>query len=430
MKKLLVSIIVFLLLLIPAYSLELTNVITSAVDWQTLPIPNQTGVFDFSFHVIPNTNKLDCVIGLSPTNLVTGYQDLASIIRLNDQGFVDSRRDARYQSETIYPYFKGNDYLIKFHVDIPQNIFTAYVSSNGNYSAIIATNYLFRNDQAGATNLSSIGFRTYYDNATIFGFKISPNLGVITDKSLISNFQIDDFEELHSNLVVSAKSSNQALISNTNIFVNGNDVNRSISFKTNPNISGKSVITVNIQDNGFPANNTDQLKIISGINSTVFTNGFSITTSTNAEVFLSWNEVSLKHSKYPYLIQRSLIPGNLTSELIGSTYLTNYIDSTVELNKTYYYTISWLEEWIDNLQFTPLSTNYSFIFATSPKVTILFSGDQFGFYGYNGKTYEILSRNISNNQWESVTNINFSSDQFYVIPNEFSNKPITVRELE
>ncbi len=130
----------------------------SGSSWTTVSVPAQTGVFDMSFVVTPNANNIDGVTGLSPQASIANYTDLAVIVRLNENGFIDARNGGLYQAVNSIPYSAGVPYRVALSVNVTNRAYSATISAAGGPSVILATNFAFRSEQSAATVLRTLGF--------------------------------------------------------------------------------------------------------------------------------------------------------------------------------------------------------------------------------------------------------------------------------
>ena len=123
---------------------------------------------------------------------------------------------------------------------------TAIIKSPGGFGFLTIT--ITATDPTGASSSESFDLGLFLSNA-------SPVISTISDitvaenaSSGIINFTVSDGQTPANQLVVTATSSNTALIPNSNIILGGTDSNRTIRVTPLPNQIGTTTITVRVQD--------------------------------------------------------------------------------------------------------------------------------------------------------------------------------------
>ena len=77
------------------------------------------------------------------------------------------------------------------------------------------------------------------------------------------------------------------------------------------------------------------------------------------------------------------------------------------------------------------TTTYQFTFKAPPEIQLMFLGDGWAFQGKAGKTYQVMTRDDMNTDWQEVFGINATNDQLVIFRGqEYLNKPIHVREIQ
>lgn len=127
--------------------------------WASVAFAPQTAAFTYRFDMAASANNIDTVVGLGGVTPVTGYGDLACIVRFNSSGTIDARNGGAYASLVNLPYSVGNVYSVSITVDPVAKTYSVTVSVNGGVAVLIAQNYAFRLEQASLasfTNMSLI----------------------------------------------------------------------------------------------------------------------------------------------------------------------------------------------------------------------------------------------------------------------------------
>jgi hypothetical protein len=126
--------------------------------WSNQTFPDQTKRFHVELDATPSASGIDAVIGLAPGGAAS-FADLAAIVRFNPSGAIDARAGSAYQADLTYPYRPGTQYHIRIDLDVRTHQYSVWVRSqfSSSYTGI-AHSYAFRSEQAGASDLSSVGF--------------------------------------------------------------------------------------------------------------------------------------------------------------------------------------------------------------------------------------------------------------------------------
>jgi len=132
--------------------------------WRYLSLPNQTGTFTFEVDVTAYTTTAnDGTIGLSPA-VPDSYPSMGVIVLFSAAGTIQVRNGSTYTSDVTYPYTLGTAYHLTITVNLAAHTYTVAVTAAGTMQ-VIATNYAFRTEQAGATNLAYLA--AYDDQGSV-----------------------------------------------------------------------------------------------------------------------------------------------------------------------------------------------------------------------------------------------------------------------
>jgi Abnormal spindle-like microcephaly-assoc'd, ASPM-SPD-2-Hydin len=128
----------------------------SSGSWANDPLSQTaTGSFRVSFDAEPSAALSDGVMGLSLGSAI-GYTSLAVIVRFNDTGTIDARNGAVYAAVAKIPYLAGTPYHFILDVNAAAHTYNAYVII-GSVQTKIASNFVFRSEQATTSSLSNLG---------------------------------------------------------------------------------------------------------------------------------------------------------------------------------------------------------------------------------------------------------------------------------
>jgi hypothetical protein len=119
--------------------------------------PETTNSYFVEVDTIPTENNIDALVGLASSSPST-YGDLAAIMRFNPDGFVDARDGDVYRSFQPISYTANHFYTVVFLVNRDRGTYSAWLDDPArNAGPIIANDYAFRTEQAGAHSLGTIG---------------------------------------------------------------------------------------------------------------------------------------------------------------------------------------------------------------------------------------------------------------------------------
>jgi hypothetical protein len=89
---------------------------------------------------------------------------LAGIARFNTSGKIDARNGGAYAAATSVAYSAGVSYHFRLVVNVAAHTYSIYVTPAGGTENTIGTNYAFRTEQNGVTNLAD--WSAYVDSAS------------------------------------------------------------------------------------------------------------------------------------------------------------------------------------------------------------------------------------------------------------------------
>lgn len=126
--------------------------------WQSLPVPSTWSTV--SFTMIPGASPIDGVVGLGDVDNVTGYADLACLIRCNANGMIDVRNGGSYAADTVFPYTANQAYQFVVVLNMATKRYDVFVTPNGGAQVQLANDYAFRTEQQAITKIDTISFIT------------------------------------------------------------------------------------------------------------------------------------------------------------------------------------------------------------------------------------------------------------------------------
>ncbi|HEY0947679.1 MAG TPA: hypothetical protein VGD81_20520 [Opitutaceae bacterium] len=129
----------------------------STAAFQNIPVAVQKGIFTLNFDVTPSALGIDAVTGLS-NGAADAYADLATTLRFSKTGYIDARHGTGFKAATSLKYVAGVKYSVQMTVNVTKRTYSVKVTPAGGSTVTIATDWKFRDTQATATQLSSVGF--------------------------------------------------------------------------------------------------------------------------------------------------------------------------------------------------------------------------------------------------------------------------------
>ncbi|MCH7535303.1 MAG: LamG domain-containing protein, partial [Bacteroidetes bacterium] len=124
--------------------------------WQNTPFSPQTGIFTVEYDVTPNGTNIDAITALSLGPGST-FSNFSVLVRFNSAGNIDVRNNDTYQADIVLPYTAGVSYHFRLEIDVPQHIYSVYVTPSGGSEQVLASNYDFRLEQNTVTSLDNWG---------------------------------------------------------------------------------------------------------------------------------------------------------------------------------------------------------------------------------------------------------------------------------
>jgi len=147
-------------------NMTITEGVTSILTtWQTFPFAEQTGLFTASFDMVPNADSIDAQTGIL-TGEATGYSSLACIVSFDNTGHIKVRNGSAYSADSVVTYTAGTIYHVRMLIDVTTHTYSVYVTPEGESEIALATDYAFRTDQAGVTELNAWALIASTDKGT------------------------------------------------------------------------------------------------------------------------------------------------------------------------------------------------------------------------------------------------------------------------
>jgi parallel beta-helix repeat protein len=137
------------------YTISNGTTLTSASGFYNQAMPAaQAGTFTTSWDASTSISPSNSLIGLSQGS-ATAYTGIAVSVRFNPSGDIDARNGGAYAALSTIPYSANMTYHFRVVVNVPAHTYSAYVTPPGGSEITIGTNYAFRTEQAGVTQLDT-----------------------------------------------------------------------------------------------------------------------------------------------------------------------------------------------------------------------------------------------------------------------------------
>jgi hypothetical protein len=321
----------------------------SSGSWvNTLLAAQQNGHFQVTFDAIPSQTVMDAVTGLTDNSDPSAYTDLAAAVRFNNQGFIDARNGGEFDAVNAVQYTQSVTYHFTMDVNVPQHHYNLSVQVNG-ATTQIANGFSFRNEQANATALSTMGELSFEGMLAVCNIQLgsapatgTPNLSANTSSLQFGSVLVSST----SSKTVTLTNNGSASVTLDNVAVSGAGFdaagsvagtplapNQSVAVRTwfTPAASGSSTGSLNIRSNA--ANASTITVALSGTGTTA--TGNSQPPSTSHSVALTWNPSSGALGYNLYVSEVSGGPYTIVNSGLVSG--SGYIDSNAPSGQTLYF---------------------------------------------------------------------------------------------
>jgi hypothetical protein len=141
--------------------------------WQNMSVSSQTGSFTIAFDILPSTDKIDGVTGLS-NGAADGHSDIAAGVRFAPSGVIDAPTGSAYKAAGVLRYTAGVKHHVVMTVNIAKKSYSVSVSKPGGSPVVIADNYPFRTEQMSVKTLNNLGFLSVTGYHAVLDMALQP----------------------------------------------------------------------------------------------------------------------------------------------------------------------------------------------------------------------------------------------------------------
>jgi endoglucanase len=135
-----------------SFAVSNSTTITVATGFYNQSIATQTGQFTATFDASPSISPINACVALSQ-GTVTAFTGMATIARFNPTGDIDARNGGAYAAAATIPYSANTTYHFRMVINVSTHTYSIYVTPAGGSELTVGTNYAFRTEQAGVTQL-------------------------------------------------------------------------------------------------------------------------------------------------------------------------------------------------------------------------------------------------------------------------------------
>jgi parallel beta-helix repeat protein len=135
------------------YAFTVTVTVATGFYNQALPAA-KTGTFTAQFDAVSSVSPANAVVSLSQ-GAAAAYTDMAVAVRFNTTGDIDARNGGAFAAASTIPFTAGTSYHFRLVIDVAAHTYSAFVTPAGGSEINIGTNYAFRTEQAGVTQLDT-----------------------------------------------------------------------------------------------------------------------------------------------------------------------------------------------------------------------------------------------------------------------------------
>jgi hypothetical protein len=135
------------------YAFTVTVTVATGFYNQALPAA-KTGTFTAQFDAVSSVSPANAVVSLSQ-GAAAAYTDMAVAARFNTTGNIDARNGGAFAAASTIPFTAGTSYHFRMVINVTAHTYSIYVTPAGGSEINVGTNYAFRTEQAGVTQLDT-----------------------------------------------------------------------------------------------------------------------------------------------------------------------------------------------------------------------------------------------------------------------------------
>jgi len=124
--------------------------------WTNTSFATQNPSFEVSWDAMPTATGMDGVMALS-NGAQTTFPGFACLVRFSTNGTIQARNGGVYTADITLSYSPNVMYHFHVSVNMARHTYSVYVTPSGDTEQLLANNYAFRTEQAGVTQLNTIG---------------------------------------------------------------------------------------------------------------------------------------------------------------------------------------------------------------------------------------------------------------------------------
>jgi hypothetical protein len=137
-----------------SFAVNTSTTITAAMGFYNQAITPQSGQFTAQFDASASLSPINATMSLSQ-GAISAYTGMAVVVRFNPSGDIDARNGGAYAAASTIPYAANTTYHFRMVIDVSAHTYSIYVTPPGGSELTVGTNYAFRTEQAGVTQLDN-----------------------------------------------------------------------------------------------------------------------------------------------------------------------------------------------------------------------------------------------------------------------------------
>jgi hypothetical protein len=135
-----------------SFAINSSTTISVATGFYNQAITAKTGQFTAQFDASASLSPINATMSLSQ-GAVSAYTDMAVVVRFNPTGDIDARNGGAYAAASTIPYSANTTYHFRMVINVTAHTYSIFVTPPGGSELTVGSNYAFRTEQAGVTQL-------------------------------------------------------------------------------------------------------------------------------------------------------------------------------------------------------------------------------------------------------------------------------------
>jgi len=147
--------------------------LTGSPAWQNTAIPSRGGQFAVEFDATPSIANMNGITTLA-LGVGSTFDDYAILVRFKGDGRIVVRNGTTYGFDAEVLYTPGSSHHVRALIDVPNHVYSVWVTPPSGPEVKIATNYAFRDTQNTVESLDNWGVWSGSGALEVCNFGITP----------------------------------------------------------------------------------------------------------------------------------------------------------------------------------------------------------------------------------------------------------------